>query len=215
MTIVKIAGPLGITILIGYGLSAPPAQAAFVETFEQVGSSVIETGSGTLNVDGLFSSGTFGESAELYPMFAISISGAPGSETAYRGLIIGPGTFGTGGAVRATSGVGDSVGIEGSVSQGTVLGLPEGYVSGTTSLLTSATYANQSFSSLGIDPGSYTWTWGGGGSGTTADSFTLDIGVAAPPPPVDEPSALFDMGIGLAALAFAATWRRHGSVPSD
>ena len=84
-----------------------------------------------------------------------------------------------------------------------------GYVSGS-NLLESATFANENFSTLGVDAGSYTWTWG---SGTpNADSFTLDIGVAAPPlPPVDEPSTLFDMGIGLATLVLAATLRRRAA----
>ena len=47
------------------------------------------------------------------------------------------------------------------------------YVSGTEIGPTTATFLNRSFSTLGINTGTYTWTWG---SGATEDSFTVQVG---------------------------------------
>ena len=60
-------------------------------------------------------------------------------------------------------------------SVGVVLFVPQGYISGT-SLASTNTWANQSFASLGLTPGTYTWTWG---SGAHADRFILQIGPAS------------------------------------
>jgi MYXO-CTERM domain-containing protein len=77
-----------------------------------------------------------------------------------------------------------------------------GYASNTL-LVDSSTYANQTFSSLGVTPGTYVWTWG---TGADQDSFTLIIRGAVPVP---EPSALSQLGVGFAGLALAAVWRRR------
>ena len=53
--------------------------------------------------------------------------------------------------------------------------MPQGYVFGT-ALADTATWADATFSSLGVTPGVYEWTWG---SGAHADSFTLEIGAGA------------------------------------
>jgi hypothetical protein len=86
------------------------------------------------------------------------------------------------------SGEGDIVAIDGTFH---ILSLSLDYVSGNP-LSDSSTYDNQTFSSLGVTPGTYVWTWG---SGATADSFALDIEAAAVP----EPSSLL-VGVMLAAL---------------
>ena len=70
MAIVKMVGSLGIATLIG--LSAPLAQAAFVATLEQVGNSVVATGSGTLNVDSLFVTAMFLDMPSMEASNAIS-----------------------------------------------------------------------------------------------------------------------------------------------
>lgn len=72
-----------------------------------------------------------------------------------------------------------------------MLSVPLDYVSGS-ALSDSSTYYSQTFSSLGVRPGSYVWTWG---SGATADSFTLDIGS------VPEPSSALLFALGLLILA--------------
>ncbi len=78
--------------------------------------------------------------------------------------------------------------------------MPAGYVSGS-ALTDSATYDNQTLSSLGATPGTYTWRWG---SGATADSFTLDI----PAPSVPEPASLALFGTGLAGFGVIRRRRR-------
>jgi hypothetical protein len=47
------ATALGVAMLTGYGLSAPPAQAGYIVTLEQVGSNVVATGSGAIDLTDL------------------------------------------------------------------------------------------------------------------------------------------------------------------
>ena len=107
--------------------------------------------------------------------------------------IAGPTSFGSGAtSENADSGSGDLVGI----FEGIGLVIPVNYLSGG-GLSSTATWANHTFSSLGVTPGSYTWNWG---SGAHSDFFQLDIveGAAAVP----EPSSilLLALSLGLAGL---------------
>ena len=78
------------------------------------------------------------------------------------GIAAGSKTFGTGGPFSASSGSGDTFGIEGSGGFTVpVLLLPTNYVSGS-SLSASDTYSNTSIAALGLTPGTYTYTWGAG-----------------------------------------------------
>jgi hypothetical protein len=58
-----------------------------------------------------------------------------------------------------------------------------------------STYANRTFSSLGVTPGTYEWTWGSGAN----QNFTLEIGTAVP-----EPSTWAMLLIGFAGVRFIA-----------
>jgi hypothetical protein len=80
-------------------------------------------------------------------------------------------------------------------SIGTAIIVPAGYASGT-ALSGSVTYVCQTFASLGLTPGTYTYTWG---SGPTADSLAVKIGAAAVP----EPGTWAMMILGFAALGLA------------
>lgn len=185
---------------LGLGLAeAPAANAAFIVTIEQVGSNVVDTGSGAINLtDLVFQSGEHDDAVMVPASAALVIgpvdpSNLPVGEI-YGGLS-GPSAYGVAGFFDlASSGSGDHVGL----FSPTEIIVPQGYLSDAP-LSDSATYDNATFASLGLTPGTYTWTWG---SGANADSFTLDIGVP-------EPASFALMGAGLVALAFG---RRHRGI---
>jgi hypothetical protein len=118
--------------------------------------------------------------------------------------ISGPTSIGTGDPTLASAGSGDFFGVEGIQAR---LLVPDGYISGNP-LAATNTWAGQSFSSLGLTPGTYTWTWG---SGATADFLTVQVGPVAVP----EPSTLSLAGIaGVVGLAYAARRRVAGAKSS-
>jgi hypothetical protein len=167
---------LSVIVLIAV-LSATETHAAFVMTLTQSGSSVVATGSGTINTTALTVNGTVFNYAYVIPSQAQASLGPNGNtfsatETILAG-ITGPGNFGTAGQVYATSGSGNGIAIDG--HDGFLL-VPSGYVSGAT-LSDTATFAGATISSLGITPGTYTWNWG---SGASADSFTMTSAVPEP-----------------------------------
>lgn len=175
----------------------PVAYGAFVVNLQQVGSNVVANGSGTINTAGLtpdpaFFTGNDGQAA-LTP-FGAYLGVGPATSTpinVYDG-ISGPSSFGSGPGIYANSGSGDIVAIY----DGSRLYVPAGYTSGT-ALSDTSTWANQTFSSLGVTPGTYTWTWG---TGASADSLTLNAIV------VPEPAST--ALLGLAGLTLLSRCRR-------
>jgi len=167
--------PWTLAALASFGLAgtATPftelAVAAVIVTFSQVGSDVIATGGGTINLTGLTYAGTFNGGACLDSTYAFMQVGPIFGVTQdkYTG-ISGPASFGSGLFTGATSGTGDSVGLSGDVGY---LLVPTGYVSGNP-LSSSSTFARTTLSGLGLTPGTATYSWG---SGATADSLTVNI----------------------------------------
>jgi hypothetical protein len=202
MTFVKQIGgaaALGAAMVIGAGLCAPPAQAAYTLTLEQVGSNVVATGSGTLDLAGLtFLSSATGVSGMTPADGEITVGAVPTSLVIYR-LVTGPMSFGGGGVTNASIGSGDNVGIDGLDEN---LRVPTGYVSGAT-LSSSATWDGQTLASLGVSPGVYVWTWEPLATATD-DSFTLDAVAATVP----EPASLALLALPLGLVMFVAAWRR-------
>ncbi|MFL6513906.1 MAG: PEP-CTERM sorting domain-containing protein [Chthoniobacterales bacterium] len=160
--------------LIGCGFAASPASAGYVVTLNQVGSDVIATGGGPLDLTGL----TFREPTSLgdfnnpgiIPVDGVIVTGAGGKMDVYTGFS-GPPSFGSGGATRGTipfSSTGDLVGISPLFNNN--LFVPAGYLSNNP-LSDVATYSGKTFSSLGVAPGTYEWSWGTG----LNQNFTLQI----------------------------------------
>ena len=171
---------IGVAMLIGSGLSAPPAQAVYIVTVQQVGSNVVATGSGTLDLTGLtFVERVNSSSGDIHPSIALLYTGPTisGPVDFYFGLT-GPTKFGSGGEIFANSGSGQPVGLTNFAAAGDLV-VPAGYASGS-ALSDTTTWDNQTFTTLGVTPGTYEWTWGSGAN----QNFTLDIETVAVPAPV-------------------------------
>jgi hypothetical protein len=184
--------------------SVRPAQAGYIVTLEQVGSNVVATGSGTLNLTGLGLPDLAFAPSLINPFGGNIVTGssnAPsGASDAYEAAITGPSSFGRGSETFASSGTGDIVGMIFNGGNNPLLLVPEGYVFGT--LSGSATYNNTTLINLGVTPGTYTWSWGDG-----ADNFTLQIGSVGVPGVPDGGSTVSLLGCALLGwLRCGANW---------
>jgi hypothetical protein len=178
--------------------SVQPAQAGYIVTLERVGSDVVATGSGAIDLTGLtFVNTSMASLAFIFPSLAQIITGpTSGTADVYSGIISGPTSFGSGGFTFASSGSGDAVGkVEGFGAEDFLI-LPQAYVSGN-ALSDSMTFNNATFASLGVTPGTYVWTWG---TGLENQNFTLVIGGAGVPDGGSTVSLLGCALLGLAAL---------------
>jgi hypothetical protein len=171
------------------------AQAGYIVTLSQVGSNVVATGSGPIDLTGLSFFFPAAGNAFIAPQFGVIATGPTAFTTVdvYVGLN-GPSSFGTGDQTNASSGSGDLVGIAAAFP--ITLVVPQGYVSGT-ALSDTSTYDNATFSSLGVTPGTYEWTWGNGAN----QNFTLKAGAAAVPDSGSSFALLFLAVIGTFGVA--------------
>jgi hypothetical protein len=205
------AAALGAAMLVGAGLCAPRAEAAYVDTIEQVGSDVVATGSGSIDfVDAL---ALYGDELDTSLIDAsegaLIIGPTTPTDDAYYSGIAGPAiAFGAGGEFFADSGVGAIVGL-GTFDEtsGGVVAVPLDYVSGAALGTSTATFAGETIAGLGLTPGSYQWSWG---SGPTADTFTLDIVGPVVGASVPEPATWAMTLLGLAGLMALRTRARSG-----
>lgn len=163
----------------GLGRLAPPCLAAslallaagmahastFTVTLAQSGPDVVATGTGTIDLTGLTSFGTFVTNNEMYPDHGIIGVGGTASKDTYSGES-GPFSFGSGTAAFPSSSTGDPVSLE---DFGLFIDVPQGYLSGA-SLNGTATFASTTLGALGVKPGTYTWTWNSG-----ANSFVIVV----------------------------------------
>ena len=132
-------------------------------------------------------------------MAALSPIQSPRTPT--RSGINAPPNFGPGLYAKADVATGLVVKLSGGPDTSFVL--PLMYQSGTPLGVSSATWNNASFNSLGLFEGSYVWSWG---SGANADTYTLLIGSSTLPVPEPGTWALLMLGL---AIAGALRLRRH------
>jgi hypothetical protein len=143
--------------------------SGLIVTITEVGSNVVMTGSGSLNLTGL-SDGSVQVTGGVNGTFG---TWAIGSSTTFfarkrfgNSLNVYPNSFGSG-YTSPNSYSGDTFGIQNG-SLGKDLIVPIGYTSGSP-LNGTATFMNKTISSMGLTPGTYTYSWG-------SDSITLQIG---------------------------------------
>ena len=174
--------------------SVRPAQA-YTVTLAQMGSNVVATGTGAINLTGL----TF----DIIVSPATGLNASSGTINmgqsnvnvpGYTGLN-GPTSFGSGGLFNASTSSGDLFGRF-TTQFGGPLFVPFLYTSGDP-LANSMTFDNATFASLGVTPGTYEWTWG---TGLRNQNFTLIIGGAGVPDGGSTVSLLGFALLGLAAL---------------
>ncbi len=185
-----------------FAIATPHASGAVVITATQAGGDVVFNGAGTFDLSALtFFSNEGGVSSSFLGIPPVALVGpvltieeifAPGAPRFdfYSGLLVAPSGIGSQAAfVEANDGSGDLFGVHSLTFPGDVnvpiIIVPESYKSGT-DLTGTGIFFNQTFDTLGITPGSYTWSWG---SGENFDSLTLNV--------IPEPSA--------AGLVFVAT----------
>lgn len=169
------------------------SNGAVTVTAIEAGGNVVFSGSGTLNLSSLHNL----NSAEIYsginpyelevPFLALGAPIGNVDEYEWDGIlgISVPSPFGTGGWTHPSSGSGDSFGTAAHEWEPgeAVIWVPHGYVSGSW-LSGSMTFTGQTFASLELIPGIYTWSWG---NGESADSMTLII---------PEPSSILLLSFG-------------------
>lgn len=174
-TRIRSLSTLVCTLTASFLILSQPTQAGYVVTLQEVGSDVVATGSGAIDLTGLTFAVSGAGGSTMFPSQGSIITGAYNApDDLYRGSIRGPTSFGSAlfdDADRNTA-TGGLVGIAPvPVGVPPTLYVPGGYVSNTP-VSDSAIYNNSTFASLGVTPGTYTWTWGSG----VNQSFTLQIG---------------------------------------
>jgi hypothetical protein len=177
-----------VLLLCAFACLAIPSRALaeLNITFQQVGANVVETGTGSIDTAALTDQGPGSFlAAILIPNIAATSFGPGGGADQWTGTT-GPSAFGSGGSTYANTSTGTVFGLDTHLS----LILPTGYTSGS-SLSGTDTFTSQTFSSLGITPGTYTYTWG---TGATADSLIVQIGPA--PAAVPEPATIWFASLG-------------------
>jgi len=184
-----------------------PAHAGYIVNVQEVGTGVIATGVGSFDLDGLiYQTSSKPIAANVDANMGLIRIGSSQWDS-YTG-IAGPLTFGTGGLVPADAWSGLFAGLlRIDDINGTTQGIfvPGAYASGTQLDSSSATWDNASFSSLGLNEGTYVWNWG---SGADADTFTLNIAAADLPEPPTWAMMLAGLGLIGGAMRYSAKAKR-------
>lgn len=132
--------------------AAAPAEAAVSIAFQAVGSDVVATLAGSVNLTGMTSQ-AYGEvGSVIWPGPALVYFGGPVDY--YYGSASGPGSWGGFAVTQATSKAGDAFALDGKLG---VVSLPSGYTS-RAPLAATMTFSGLTFGDLGLDVGRYVYT---------------------------------------------------------
>jgi hypothetical protein len=147
------------------------------------------TASGSLNINDLtyITTTTLGGSG-IGVNTATFIMGSNGDFDTYSGFTSTPSDFGTGGGGASTSSSGDIFGV---IFQGTPpyeLAVPKSYVTGS-AISSTQTFSGETFGSLGLIPGTYTYTWGSGANADLINVVVGNAGVTPTPTPSVTPTS--------------------------
>lgn len=156
--------------------SQPSAQGVLVFNAKEVGVDVVVTAAGTANTTDLTLDTSMDFASPLVrPVDSWIVVGTNAfiPLNKYSGITGVAPPFGTGGTTFQSSGSGDKFGITNAT-----LKTPSGYMSGDF-LAGTVKFDDETFDSLGLVPGSYTWSWG---VGENADSLTFNVISAIPEP---------------------------------
>ena len=144
----------------------PTAGTTGLLTIYESGSNVVMSVSGTIDLSGLTliqvgsefggNAGGLGTSTATFLMASNGVI-----FDTYSGFTTTPTSFGSGGGRGSDSSTGDAFGVIFQEAPPYQLIVPNGYTSGT-QITSSATLTGQTFSSLGLTAGTYTYTWSGG-----------------------------------------------------
>ncbi len=177
-------------------LHAPKAQANLTYQILQSGSDVVLTSSGSFSQLGpVNNSGSFPTASGMNPGAGIILPVADFNFTFNNYQISGPSSFGSGIGVNATSNSGTATALF-----PTLLYLPSAYSLGT-NISSTTTFANTTFSSLGLTPGTYEWSLVG-----TSEKIFVQIGPLAS---ASVPAPLPLLGAG---AAFATSRRLRSRI---
>lgn len=188
--------------------------SGFTVTISEVGSNVVMSASGTLNINDLtfVNSDIFTGPGGLGVDSATFIMGTSGGFSAYSGFTTTPSNLGSGSGTGASSGSGDVFGVIFQGSPPYQLVVPSGYTTGQ-SISSTQTFNSQTFSSMGLVPGTYTYTWG---SGANADSINVVVGGPAPTPtPTPTQGVSGDFNVTISQVGPDVVWNGFGRFNLD
>jgi hypothetical protein len=195
-----------------FGATAAANASPYVVTIQQVGSDVVATGSGNIDLTGLTSPQSFTFAAVIEASTGL-IDLSTGAADLFNGTISGPTNFGPGigGSLTfASTSSGPIVGFdaEDAAIFNRDLRIPSGYVSDSALSTSTDTFASATLASLGLTPGTYQWTWGTGAD----QSFTVQIVGTVSSVPL--PAALPLFATGLAGLGLLGWRRKRKAIPA-
>jgi PEP-CTERM motif-containing protein len=208
MNVMKLSWCLG---LAAAALCSAPADATVTININEVGSDIVATASGSLDLTGLVSLGDFNNNGydsivSAYAVIEVGVPGPPEAVAVYSTLP-GPSNWGSvnvSGGAAAASYAGTQFGIV-NVGSGLEVDVPVGYTSGSTILGTS-TFLSQSFASLELVPGQYVYTG-------PNDEIIVNIGPISSAVPEPSTWAMMLLGIGAVGLALRRRTRAQRHEP--